>query len=78
MMHGNFWLVEPENEEEVLAMNDAVLAIRRQRYHEELVRKCQENITTVVEDSIDKIGLAETKTFLRGLVRELRQREEPD
>lgn len=58
--------------EEFSAMNALVLKMREEKAHEELVQKCKHAISSQIADSISTIGLAETKTIVRILARELR------
>lgn len=59
--------------EEFSAMNALVLKMREEKAHEELVQKCKHAISSQIADSISTIGLAETKTIVRILARELRE-----
>ena len=58
--------------EEFSAMNALILKMRHEREHKELVQKCKHAISSQIADSISAIGLAETKTIVRTLARELR------
>ena len=58
--------------EEFSAMNALVLKMREEKEHEKLVQKCKHAISSQIADSISTIGLAETKTIVRELARELR------
>lgn len=57
---------------EYAAMSALVRKMRQEEAHEELVQKCKHAISSQIADSISTIGLAETKTIVRTLSRELR------
>ena len=71
-MDKNLWIITPETEEEILAVNDLLIDMRAKKQYEELVQKCKMAISFEISDSIDKIGLEETKNIVRQLARELR------
>ena len=58
--------------EEFSAMNALVLKMREERAHQKIVQKCKHAISSQIADSISTIGLAETKTIVRELAKELR------
>lgn len=59
--------------EELSAMDALILKMRHKREHEELVQKCKHAISSQIADSINTIGLTETKTIVKTLARELRR-----
>lgn len=59
-------------EEETEACLAIIMKMREEKAREEAIQKCKLTISSQIADSISKIGLAETKTIVRELARELR------
>jgi len=72
MIIDNCYVVMPEDAEEVRLMNEVILKHREEKIHTELVEKHTQNISFAISHSITELGLAETKTIVRTLERELR------
>ena len=62
-----------ETPEEVEAVHELITKMREEKKHQEIVQKCKHAISSQIADSISTIGLAETKTIVRELARELRE-----
>lgn len=78
MIVDNNYVVRPRNAEEVRASNQAILKIREEKQHEELISKHTTNILLAIGDSIGELGLAETKRIVRELNRNLREHNGTD
>lgn len=83
MIIDNYYVINPEDAEEVKAANEAILKIREQRieikeegYKQEQILKAKLAISFAISDSISSIGLAETKNLVRKLNKELRKVKE--
>ena len=59
--------------DEFLAMSELVRNMRAEQARKEAIEKCKMAISFEISDSIDKIGLEETKRIVRELHRELRE-----
>ena len=70
------WSLTPENEKEILAVNNLLLKMREEEQEKENIRKCKHEISFVVADSISKIGLVNTKRIVREINKELREQSE--
>lgn len=66
------YVITPETEEEILAVNDMLLKIRGEKQRQEQIQKCKNTISFHIADSISTIGLEETKHIVRELNKELR------
>lgn len=69
----NLYVITPETEEEILAVNDMLLKMREEKQRQEQIQKCKNTISFHIADSISTIGLEETKRIVRDLNRELRE-----
>ena len=72
MVIENTFVVHPCTAEEVRVSNEAILKLREEKQHKELVQKAKMAISFAIADSISTLGLAETKTIVRELHTELR------
>lgn len=57
---------------EFLAVSELIAKMREEQTRKETIAKCKMAISFEISDSIDKIGLEETKRIIRELNRELR------
>ena len=71
-MNTNLWIINPETEDEIRAVNDLLLKMREEKQRQERIEKCKMKISFEIADSIAEIGLEETKRLVRELNRELR------
>lgn len=69
----NLYVITPETEEEILAVNDMLLKMREEKQRQEQIQKCKNTISFYIADTVSTIGLEETKRIVRDLNRELRE-----
>lgn len=71
MIIDNCIVITPENAVEVIAANDAILKIRERKEKEREREKCKLAIAVEISNVISKLGVAETKTIVRGLLKDI-------
>lgn len=57
------------------ALEALLKEMRAKAEHEALLKRCKHEISFAISATISEIGLAETKTIVRELARELRERK---
>lgn len=72
MIIDNCYVVEPLTAEEVKLANEVILAYREEKAKKEAIKQNEEYLRSVVIDTIDAIGLEETKRIIREINRNLR------
>ena len=65
--------MEPKTDEEILAVNDLLLEMRKEKLKQENIVKYKHEISFLVGDAISTIGLDETKRIVREINKELRE-----
>lgn len=60
--------------DEFHAVSELIYNMREDQMRKETIAKCKMTISFEISDSIDKIGLEETKRIVRELNRELREK----
>lgn len=73
MAEKNIVLIEPETEEEILAINELLSTMREEKQKRQKIKMA---ISLTISDAISEIGLPEVKNIVRELYRELRELKE--
>lgn len=73
----NLYVIKPETEKEILAVNDLLIKMREEEYHKERVQFHKNSISFEIADAIGELGLEEVKRIVRELNKELRELKQP-
>lgn len=68
----NLYIMKPENEEEILAVNDLLIKMREDAARKEKIQFHKNSISFEIAAAIGELGLGETKRIVRALNKELR------
>lgn len=68
----NLYAIQPENEKEILAVNDLLLKMREEEQRKERIQFHKNSISFEIADAIGELGLVTTKQIVRELNKELR------
>lgn len=75
MVKKNLWIVEPETEEEIHAVNELLLKMRKEEERKKKIQFHKHSISSAIAAAIDEIGLDETKDVVLHLFWEVEDME---
>lgn len=68
----NLYVMKPENEKEILAVNDLLIKMREEAARKERIQFYKNSISFEIATAIGELGLEQTKRIVRELNKELR------
>ena len=75
MVKKNLWVVEPETEEEIEAVNKLLLKMRKEEERKKKIQFHKRSISSAITAAVDEIGLTETKNVVQKLYWEVEDME---
>ena len=67
MIKKNLWVIEPETEKEIQAVNEFLLKMRKEEEQKKKVQFHKHSISSTIAAAIGEIGLIETKRVIQEL-----------
>lgn len=75
MIKKNLWVVEPETEEEIHAVNELLLKMRKEEERKKKIQFHKHSISSAIAAAIGEIGLDETRDVVQHLCWEVEDME---
>ena len=67
MIKKNLWVIEPETEKEIHAVNELLLKMRKEEELEKKIEFHKRSIGSAITAAVGEIGLVETKNVIQKL-----------